>query len=180
MAGAAAAAAAADGARPAASLEGLARQLLPLLQWEGIHRLCLCGRGCGREVLRAIHERYLSSSPTAVAARISRLASRLSAAQAAQARGSPDALARAAAEISVLNQCTTVLGKNCENYADLFERLGFTVGEDLGDMMDPLLECLEKVQSFQNALQRLQEVAARTPPPISCRRQAEEGDGYDD
>ena len=40
---------------------------------------------------------------------------------------------------------------------------------------------LEQVQSFQDALHRLKDVAARTPPPISCRQQAnDDNDHHDD
>ncbi|CAE8591948.1 unnamed protein product [Polarella glacialis] len=51
--------------------------------------------------VQAVHGRYLSDAPTGVRARIDKLAKRLSGAQAAQSRGSPDSLAAASVEITV-------------------------------------------------------------------------------
>ncbi|CAJ1418422.1 unnamed protein product [Effrenium voratum] len=97
---------------------------------------------------------------------------------AAQARGAPEALASAAVEITVLQQCTRILGENCEKYADLLERVGFTLGDDLEPVSDALLESLEQLQSFADALARLKSAAESGPPPgISCRARREGATG---
>lgn len=56
---------------------------------------------------------------------------RLNGAQAAQAKGSPDAIATASGDLLVLEQTAVVLAQNCEKYADVFEHVGFVVGDDL-------------------------------------------------
>ncbi|CAE8721842.1 unnamed protein product [Polarella glacialis] len=149
-------------------------QILPLLEWVDIRRVCLVQQACSRQLIQAVHGRYLSDAPTGVRARIDKLAKRLSGAQAAQSRGSPDSLAAASVEITVLRQCCGVLGANCEKYADLLERVGFTLdGDDLESVADSLLHTLDKLQSFQNAVEQLREVAESLPRPgMSCRKQA--------
>mmetsp|Transcript_37667 Transcript_37667/g.116140 ORF Transcript_37667/g.116140 Transcript_37667/m.116140 type:complete len:174 (+) Transcript_37667:2-523(+) len=165
---------------PAPGLAGLVPRLLPLLQWPELGRLCVTGRGCGRGVVRAIHERYLGSGPASLAARLEGLGRRLAGTQAAQAQGSPEALARASTELVVLEQCTRVLAQNCEFYADVFERVGFTVGEELDTLATALLESLERVQAFQQAVSRLKEAASARPwGGISCRRTRVEDFGSD-
>ncbi|CAK9055313.1 unnamed protein product [Durusdinium trenchii] len=101
---------------------------------------------------------------------IQKLGQRLNGAQAAQARGSPEALSSAAVEIMVLQQCSSVLGENCEKYADLLERVGFTLGDDLEKVSDALLESLDRLQAFSDAVARLRAAAEAAPAPgISCR-----------
>eukprot|EP00434_Breviolum_minutum_P036712 symbB.v1.2.032542.t1/scaffold3919.1/size48322/4 len=104
---------------------------------------------------------------------VQRLGQRLNGAQAAQARGSPEALTSAAVEVMVLQQCSRVLGENCEKYADLLERVGFTLGNDLEKISDALLESLDRLQVFADAVARLKEVAETLPPRISCRASPE-------
>ncbi|CAE7035075.1 unnamed protein product [Symbiodinium natans] len=153
-------------------------QVLPMLEWLEIRRVCLTQRRCSESLLRAVHLRYLLDTPASVRARVSRLGKRLGGAQAAQARASPEARAAAAVEIAVLQQCTQILSENCERYADLLERVGFTVGDDLEHMSDALLESLEKLQAFSDAVTRLRDVAESLPPPgTSCRRSGPEA-GY--
>eukprot|EP00913_Durusdinium_trenchii_P030321 g28405.t1 len=131
-------------------------QVLPMLEWLDIRRICLAQKECSRSLVQAVHHRYLGDAPTAVRARIQKLGQRLNGAQAAQARGSPEALSSAAVEIMVLQQCSSVLGENCEKYADLLERVGFTLGDDLEKVSDALLESLDRLQ-------------AAPAPGISCR-----------
>eukprot|EP00933_Yihiella_yeosuensis_P048919 TRINITY_DN4539_c0_g1_i2.p1 TRINITY_DN4539_c0_g1~~TRINITY_DN4539_c0_g1_i2.p1 ORF type:complete len:184 (-),score=22.54 TRINITY_DN4539_c0_g1_i2:87-638(-) len=115
-------------AAPVAGLSSVLNQVQPWLEWVDLRRVCLGQQACSRDMVRAVHERYLTHRSTSVRARIERLAQRLDGAQAAQFRGSPDARAAAATEIIVLRQCTQVLADNCEKYADLLERVGFTIG----------------------------------------------------
>eukprot|EP00930_Biecheleria_cincta_P029738 TRINITY_DN20655_c0_g1_i1.p1 TRINITY_DN20655_c0_g1~~TRINITY_DN20655_c0_g1_i1.p1 ORF type:complete len:169 (+),score=24.09 TRINITY_DN20655_c0_g1_i1:82-588(+) len=148
-------------------------QLLPMLPWVEIHRTCLAQKECSRNLLKAVHSRYLSDASTGVRARVDKLGKQLSGAQAAQARGSPEALTVAATDIMCLQQCTQILGENCEKYADLMERVGFTLGDDLDAVADALLHSLDKLQSFQDAVVRLRQVAESTPlPGIACRDQS--------
>ncbi|OLP80393.1 hypothetical protein AK812_SmicGene39202 [Symbiodinium microadriaticum] len=149
-------------------LPALLDQVLPMLEWLEIRRVCLTQRRSSEALLRAVYSRYLLNTPASVRARVSRLGKRLSGAQAAQARASPE----------VLQQCVHVLGENCGRYADLLERVGFTVGDDLECMSDALLESLEKLQALTDAVTRLRDVAESLPPPgTSCRRSGADG-GY--
>merc|ERR1712039_1064549 len=109
------------------------------------------------------------------------LSTRLSSAQLAQAKGSPDALAVASSSLVFLEQCSHVLAQNCGNYADLFERVGWTIGDELETLTDALLDTLDRVQSFQDAVGRLRKAADERPPPgPSCRVRAEEGNNDSD
>merc|ERR1712008_226238 len=125
----------------------------------------------------AIHRRYLGNAPTGVLARVDRLAKLLKGAQAAQARGSPEALDRAAADISMLSHSTCILAKNCEFYGDVLEGVGFTVDDELDDMATALLSVLDRVQSLHEAVSRLKAAAEMHPgAAVSCRRQLVEAD----
>mmetsp|Transcript_14154 Transcript_14154/g.26513 ORF Transcript_14154/g.26513 Transcript_14154/m.26513 type:complete len:174 (+) Transcript_14154:53-574(+) len=159
-------------------LPTLLQQVLPMLEWQEIRCLCLTQRQSSESLLQAVYTRYLLDAPTSVRARVDCLGKRLSGAQAAQARGSPDARAAAAAEIMVLQQCTRVLGENCERYADLLERVGFTVGDDLERMSDALLGSLERLQALTDAVIRLRDVAEALPPPGISSRRSEPSAGY--
>eukprot|EP00933_Yihiella_yeosuensis_P048918 TRINITY_DN4539_c0_g1_i1.p1 TRINITY_DN4539_c0_g1~~TRINITY_DN4539_c0_g1_i1.p1 ORF type:complete len:153 (-),score=34.10 TRINITY_DN4539_c0_g1_i1:230-688(-) len=133
-------------AAPVAGLSSVLNQVQPWLEWVDLRRVCLGQQACSRDMVRAVHERYLTHRSTSVRARIERLAQRLDGAQAAQFRGSPDARAAAATEIIVLRQCTQVLADNCEKYADLLERVGFTIGDHMEAVADDLLSTLDKLQ----------------------------------
>eukprot|EP00435_Cladocopium_sp_Y103_P064288 s256_g26.t1 len=138
-------------------------QVLPMLEWVEIRRVCLTQQQCSRSLVQAVHQRYLGEAPSSVRARVQRLGDRLNGAQAAQARGSPEALASAAVEVMVLQQCTRVLSENCEKYADLLERVGFTLGDDLEKVSDALLASLDRLQAFAAAVARLQAAAEAAP-----------------
>merc|ERR1711971_1346863 len=105
------------------------------------------------------HARYLSRAPTSVTARLETLGRRLNGAQAAQAKGSPEALQYASVQLLALEQSAFILAQNCRNYADLFEHVGFTVGERLDSIAGSLLDTLDRVESFKDAVSRLRHAA---------------------
>lgn len=94
----------------AADLPQFLPQVLPMLEWVEIRRVCLTQQQCSRSLVQAVYQRYLGEAPSSVRARVQRLGDRLNG---AQARGSPEALASAAVEVMVLQQCTRVLSENC-------------------------------------------------------------------
>ncbi|CAL1145190.1 unnamed protein product [Cladocopium goreaui] len=156
----------------AADLPQFLPQVLPMLEWVEIRRVCLTQQQCSRSLVQAVYQRYLGEAPSSVRARVQRLGDRLNGAQAAQARGSPEALASAAVEVMVLQQCTRVLSENCEKYADLLERVGFTLGDDLEEVSDALLASLDRLQAFASAVARLQAAAEAAPPAGPAARRA--------
>eukprot|EP00747_Dinoflagellata_sp_TGD_P167345 gnl/TRDRNA2_/TRDRNA2_191551_c0_seq1.p1 gnl/TRDRNA2_/TRDRNA2_191551_c0~~gnl/TRDRNA2_/TRDRNA2_191551_c0_seq1.p1 ORF type:complete len:176 (+),score=24.94 gnl/TRDRNA2_/TRDRNA2_191551_c0_seq1:38-529(+) len=153
-----------------ADLSHLVPQVLPMLQWPDIHLVCLSCRACSQEMVKAIHHRYLLKKPGGVRSHLEKLGKMLDGAQAAQAKGHPESLTLAAAEMSMLEQSSQVLARNCQFYADLFERVGTCVGDDLERYVDDLLDCIERVQAFADAVTRLREAAeARPLSGPSCR-----------
>merc|ERR1719401_1665977 len=161
-----------------AGFTSLVKQLVPWLQWPEMRRTCLAQKACSREVVLSVHERYLTQAPTGIPARLERLGRRLNGAQAAQAKGSPEALARASSDLLVLRQSAFVLARNCENYADLFEHVGFVVEDQLDTVASSVLDAIERVQSFQVAVDRLVEasIASQERPRISCRAHVDDAD----
>merc|ERR1711920_1173530 len=115
-----------------------------------------------------------NSSRTSVVAKLDTLGKRLNGAQAAQAKGSPDAIAAASGQLLVLEQSSFVLAQNCENYADLFEHVGFVVGDHLDTVATAVVSAIEKVTSFRDAVIRLREHARESSanPRTSSRLQA--------
>mmetsp|Transcript_65538 Transcript_65538/g.185189 ORF Transcript_65538/g.185189 Transcript_65538/m.185189 type:complete len:182 (+) Transcript_65538:97-642(+) len=138
----------------------LAPQLVPWFQWPEIRRVSLTQRHVAHEVVMLIYQRYLTNTaPTSISARLDKLGMRLNCAQAAQSKGSPDATAMASGGLLVLEQSAFVLAQNCENYADLFEHVGFTIGDELDPVCTALLDCIERITSFRDAVIRLREHA---------------------
>lgn len=152
-------------------LWSLMPHVLPWLQWPEIRRSCLAHRACSRQILEAVYSRYLrSGSPHGVVRRLDDFAARLSRAQAAQSRGAEDARTAAAIDLVNLQQAVFVLARNCEFYADLFEKLGFTAGQRLETWVDRLLEVLDKVQSFKGAVDRLKDASGSFNKSPACRK----------
>mmetsp|Transcript_17485 Transcript_17485/g.31571 ORF Transcript_17485/g.31571 Transcript_17485/m.31571 type:complete len:172 (+) Transcript_17485:76-591(+) len=141
-------------------IPALIPKLLPWLPWQEFVRTSLTRRSCATIALYAIRDRYLSSAATGVTAKLDKLGQRLSAAQAAQASGSPEAVVAVSTQLIVLDQGAKVLAQNCGFYADFFEHFGFVVGEELEAIVDKLLAVLDRVNSFADAVARLQEAAS--------------------